>query len=118
MPATIPVSRDIPRYEPLAWKIRKRLLKRLSPPIVTWLSRAKYRITNGFRDPFCLPGKAVRADLANYKQRPLLGLEENPADIFADDAETQQLNGQNRLIRIAVEVQPATTFRNSQEKMI
>jgi SAM-dependent methyltransferase len=42
----VPASGDILRYEPLAWKIRKRLLKRLSPQIVTWLSRAKYQITN------------------------------------------------------------------------
>jgi SAM-dependent methyltransferase len=42
----IPASRDAPRYEPFSWKIRKLLLKRLPPPVVTRLSRAKYQITN------------------------------------------------------------------------
>lgn len=42
----VPASRDAPRYEPWTWRIRKGLLKRLSPQVVTWLSRAKYQITN------------------------------------------------------------------------
>jgi SAM-dependent methyltransferase len=42
----IPASSDVTRYEPWAWRVRKQLLKRLSPEVVTWLSRAKYQITN------------------------------------------------------------------------
>lgn len=42
----VPAGRDVPRCEPWPWRVRKQLLKRLSPEIVTRLSRAKYQITN------------------------------------------------------------------------